>query len=57
MRRAWRMKGEGRERIMFGANFPMLTAKRCLERLDALGLDEAGMEAFLSGNEMRVFGV
>ncbi len=51
------MKGEGRERILFGTNFPMLTAKRCLERLDALGLDEAGRAAFLSGNAKRVFGV
>jgi predicted TIM-barrel fold metal-dependent hydrolase len=51
------MKGEGRERIMFGTNFPMLTAKRCLEKLDALGLDAAGKEAFLSGNARRVFGV
>jgi hypothetical protein len=51
------MKGEGRERIMFGTNFPMLTAKRCLEKLDALGLDEAGRAAFLGGNAKRVFGV
>ncbi len=51
------MKGEGRERILFGTNFPMLTAGRCLERLDALGLDEAGKAAFLSGNAKRVFSV
>jgi hypothetical protein len=51
------MKGEGRERIMFGTNFPMLTATRCLEKLDALGLDEAGKAAFLGGNAKRVFGV
>jgi len=51
------MKGEGRERIMFGTNFPMLTAKRCLEKLDSLGLDDAGTAAFLSGNAKRVFAV
>lgn len=51
------MKGEGRERILFGSNFPMLTPKRCLEKLDALGLDEAGRAAFLGGNARRVFGV
>jgi len=51
------MKGEGKSRVMFGTNFPMLTAKRCLEKLDALGLDDAGREAFLSGNARRVFGV
>lgn len=49
------MKGEGRDRVMFGTNFPMLTAKRCLEKLDALGLDEAGKAAFLGGNARRVF--
>lgn len=51
------MKGEGAKRILFGTNFPMLTAKRCLEKLDALGLDEAGKTAFLAGNAKRVFGV
>jgi hypothetical protein len=49
------MKGEGRERILFGSNFPMLTPARCLEKLDALGLDAAGKGAFLSGNAKRVF--
>jgi predicted TIM-barrel fold metal-dependent hydrolase len=51
------MKGEGKSRAMFGTNFPMLTAKRCLEKLDALGLDAVGKTAFLSGNAKRVFGV
>lgn len=51
------MKGEGRDRIMFGTNFPMLTAKRCLEKLDALGLDEKTKAAFLGANARRVFGV
>lgn len=50
------MKGEGKSRVMFGTNFPMLTAKRCLEKLDALGLDGAGKRAFLNGNAKRVFG-
>jgi predicted TIM-barrel fold metal-dependent hydrolase len=51
------MKGEGKARVMFGTNFPMLTATRCLEKLAVLELDEAGKEAFLSGNAKRVFGV
>lgn len=49
------MKGEGRDRIMFGSNFPMLTAKRCLEKLEALSLDKAGTAAFLGGTARRVF--
>lgn len=51
------MKGEGTRRIMFGTNFPMLTAKRCLEKLDTLALDEKTKTAFLGGNARRVFGV
>ncbi|MFN3958524.1 MAG: amidohydrolase family protein [Parvularculaceae bacterium] len=49
------MKGEGRERIMFGSNFPMLTPGRCLEKIDALGLDAEMRAAFLGGNAKRVF--
>lgn len=51
------MKGEGKSRIMFGTNFPMLTATRCLEKLAALELDAAGKAAFLGGNAKRVFRV
>lgn len=51
------IKGEGRTRIMFGTNFPMLTAKRSLEKLGGLGLDETGKAAFLGGNAKRVFGL
>jgi hypothetical protein len=49
------MKGEGRERVMFGSNFPMLTPARCLEKMDALGLDAETKAAFLGGNAKRVF--
>lgn len=49
------MKGRGRERVMFGTNYPMLTPKRCLKNLDQLGLDDATLELFLSGNARRLF--
>lgn len=49
------MKHLGSSRVMFGTNWPMLSPKRCLERLDALGLDAGQREAFLSGNARRVF--
>ncbi len=49
------MKGGGRERIMFGTNYPMLTPSRCLKQLDSLGLDDATKEAFLAGNARRAF--
>lgn len=49
------MNAEGRSRVMFGTNAPMLSASRCLAKLDALGLDDAAKEQFLSGNARRVF--
>jgi uncharacterized protein len=44
-------------RILFGTNFPMLTAERCLEGLDALGLEPEPRERFLAGNAREVFGL
>lgn len=51
---AW-LKGVGRTRAMFGTNWPMLSPMQCLAGLEALGLDAAQSEAFLSGNARRVF--
>ena len=49
------MKGVGRNRVMFGTNWPMIAPAQCLQGLDGLGLDEAQREAFLSGTARRVF--
>ncbi|MFC3226003.1 amidohydrolase family protein [Marinibaculum pumilum] len=49
------MHGLGQSRVMFGTNYPMITPAKCLEGLDALGLDDAQRAAFLSGNARRVF--
>ena len=51
------MRGSGRTRVLFGTNWPMLSAQRCLERLDDLDLDAEARDLFLSGNATRVFGV
>jgi predicted TIM-barrel fold metal-dependent hydrolase len=51
------MKGHGSSRVLFGTNWPMLSPKRCLEKLDVLGLSEAQKDAFLFGNARRVFGL
>ena len=51
------MKGLGRERVMFGTNWPMLSPAQCLARLDELGLTPELREAYLSGNARRVFGL
>ena len=49
------MKGVGSHRVMFGTNWPMLSPKQCLERLDALSLSPEQQDAFLFGNAKRVF--
>lgn len=51
------MKGVGKNRVMFGTNWPMLSPSRCLEGLGDLGLTDEGRHAFLSGNARRVFGL
>ncbi|EID55990.1 amidohydrolase family protein [Saccharomonospora xinjiangensis] len=49
------LRGRGRERVLFGSNYPMITAADCLRRLDELGLDDEAKGLFLSGNARRVF--
>jgi uncharacterized protein len=49
------MRGPGRTRVMFGTNWPMLSASACLRQLDALGLDAEARALFLEGNARRVF--
>ena len=49
------LRGHGRTRILFGTNWPMLSAARCLERIDDLRLDEATTALFLGGNAERIF--
>ncbi len=49
------MKGAGKDRVMFGTNYPMLSPSRCLERLDSLGLDDETKTKFLAQNAKRAF--
>jgi predicted TIM-barrel fold metal-dependent hydrolase len=51
------MRGHGRRKVLFGTNFPMLLHPRCLEGLDALGLDDEAQRMFLHDNAARVFGL
>ncbi|MFN8034425.1 MAG: amidohydrolase family protein [Acidimicrobiia bacterium] len=51
------VKGRGKTKVMFGSNYPMMTAGRALERLGELGLDDDTKAAFLAGNATRVFGL
>ncbi|MFD9430837.1 hypothetical protein [Streptomyces sp. NPDC060002] len=47
--------GRGRRKVLFGANYPMVTPAQALEHLDRLELDEEAGELFLAGNACRVF--
>lgn len=49
------MRGPGRDRVMFGTNWPMVSASRCLAGLDTLGLDDEERDAFLSRTARTVF--
>lgn len=51
------MRGHGRTRVLFGTNWPMLSAERCLEHLDDLGLDPETRDLYLGGNAARIFNV
>lgn len=51
------LRSNGRHKVLFGTNYPMITPAKALEGLDTLGLDEATRELFLGGNAQRVFGL
>lgn len=49
------MRGPGRKKVLFGTNYPMLTATECLAGIDQLGIDADTRALFLGGNAARVF--
>jgi predicted TIM-barrel fold metal-dependent hydrolase len=49
------LRTNGRDKVLFGTNYPMITPARCLEYLDQLELDETAEAQFLGGNAQRVF--
>jgi uncharacterized protein len=49
------LRGHGRRKVVFGTNYPMITAERALADLGTLGLDQETAELFLAGNARRVF--
>ncbi len=49
------MKRNGKKKVLFGTNYPMLTAERCLEDLDSLKLDKEVKSLFLYENARRIF--
>ncbi len=49
------LRTDGRQKVLFGSNFPMLLPGRALAHFADLGLDHDGAALFLSGNAQRVF--
>jgi len=49
------MRGHGREKVLFGTNYPMIKAAKALEGLGDLALDDEAKALFLGGNAVRVF--
>jgi hypothetical protein len=49
------MRGAGRDKTLFGTNFPTVGHRHALQQLPELGLDHAVTDALLGGNTRRVF--
>lgn len=49
------LQRDGRRKVLFGSNYPMILPQKALEGLDSLGLDEETQALFLAGNARRVF--
>jgi uncharacterized protein len=49
------LRGPGKRKVLFGTNFPMLTAAQCLEGFDQLGLSAEVRDLFLAHNATHVF--
>jgi predicted TIM-barrel fold metal-dependent hydrolase len=49
------LRGHGRDKVLFGTNWPMVPPAKALEALPALALDEAVEAKFLAGNARQVF--
>ncbi len=49
------LRGHGRRKVLFGTNYPMMTATAALARLGELGLDDETKELFLHATAERLF--
>lgn len=49
------MRTNGRKKVLFGTNYPMITPTKALQGIETLGLDEDGLELFLGKNAQRVY--
>lgn len=46
-----------RHKVLFGTNYPMITADKALADLDELGLDDTATDLYLRGHAERIFGL
>lgn len=51
---SWARK-RGRDKLLFGSNWPMIPPADCLSQVDELGFDDATRSKFLGANAARVF--
>lgn len=49
------MSSDGKHKVLFGTNYPMITADKALEHFDDLGLSDETRRLFLEGNARRLF--
>lgn len=49
------MRSNGKKKVMFGTNYPMITPGKCLENLEKLDLNEEVSALFLYENAERLF--
>ncbi len=49
------LRSNGRRKVLFGSNWPMIAPAKALEGLAALGLDDATRADFLGANAQRVY--
>ena len=49
------LKTYGKEKVLFGTNFPQLSLEKCVRQVEDLGLPDEAKENFLYRNAQRVF--
>lgn len=49
------MKRNGKNKVLFATNFPMISPEKALSGIEQLGLSDESATAFLAGNARRVF--
>ena len=51
------LRTNGRTKVLFGSNYPMIAPAKALEGMDDLRLTPEGTALFLGGNAQRMYGI